>query len=366
VFYLNPAAGKFILSPLSDVNFHDPHRRFILRTIVCEKPDQFLLREDPEPIRKPGEALLRVKCIGICGTDLHAYKGNQPYFTYPRILGHELSAEILEVDAGDHGFAAGDAVVVVPYLSCGTCVACRQGRPNCCVSLKIIGIQQDGGMCDQITMPVENLLKADGLGLDQMAIVECLAIGAHAVRRAKIQKGQTALVIGAGPIGMGAMQFARMAGARVIAMDINDERLAYCKDKLGVHDTANALQDVDEQLRALTDGEYPSVVFDATGNPKSMMNAFQYVAHGGTYVLVSLVKADISFSDPEFHKREMTLLSSRNATREDMQYVIEGMQKGEIETETFITHHAPFDEMIDTFESWLNPETGVIKAMVEL
>ena len=221
-------------------------------------------------------------------------------------------------------------------------------------------------MRDVITMPVTSILKADGLGLDQMAIVECLAIGAHAVRRAQIHEGQTALVIGAGPIGMGAVQFARLAGARIIAMDISQERLDYCRTRLGAHDTVDARENIEEQLRALTDGDFPSIVFDATGNPKSMMSAFQYVAQAGTYVLISLVKADITFSDPEFHKREMTLLSSRNATREDMKYVIEAMRNGDVKTESFITHRAAFDDMIDTFESWLLPENGVIKAMAEL
>lgn len=337
-----------------------------MKTIVCKEPNQFEVREDERPSPAKGECLLRIRRIGICGTDLHAYRGEQPYFTYPRVLGHELSGDIEEIGFGVEGLSPGDPVVIVPYKSCGTCVACRQGKTNCCVSLSIIGVHQDGGMSEFIVMPATHLLKADGLKLEQMAIVECLAIGAHAVRRAQFEKGQTALVIGAGPIGMGIMQFARLAGARVIAMDIAPQRLSFCQDKLGAHHTIDARNDADEQLRALTDGEYPSVVFDATGSVKSMMNAFQFVAHAGTYVLVSLVKADISFNDPEFHKREMTLLSSRNATREDMEHVIEAMRSGDIETETFITHRVPFDSMVDSFESWLNPETGVIKAMVEL
>jgi len=337
-----------------------------LKTIVCEKPNRLVLREDAPRARGEGESLIRIRRIGICGTDLHAFKGEQPYFTYPRVLGHELAGEIEQVDEGPHGLQPGDNVVIVPYLACGTCIACRQGKSNCCVSLRIIGIHQDGGMRENIVMPTSHLLKADGLQLEQMAIVECFSIGAHAVGRANVRDGQTALAIGAGPIGIGTMQFARLAGARVIAMDINPKRLAYCRDTLGVHDVVDAREDIEGQLPALTDDEFPSIVFDATSNPRSMTNAFQYVAHGGTCVLVSLVNADISFSDPEFHKREMTLLSSRNATREDMESVIEAMQGGRVETKTFITHRIAFDAVINTFESWLCPESGFIKAMVEL
>ncbi len=337
-----------------------------MKTIVCEEPYKFALRDVPMPERGEGEALLRIKRTGICGTDLHAYRGNQPFFTYPRVLGHELSGEIVDIESGGAALREDDEVVIMPYLECGRCAACRKGRTNCCAALSLIGIHQDGGMAEYISMPVSHLIPAPGLKLEQMAIVECLSIGAHSVRRAQVQPGQTVLVIGAGPIGMGAMQFARIAGGRVIAMDVNDQRLAYCKNVLRVDECINANGDAKGQIEELTDGEYPDVVMEATGNPKSMMNAFQFVAHAGTYVMVSIVKADITFEDPEFHKREVTLLSSRNATREDLENVIKAMQRGEVETDSFITHRVGFDDMIDTFDSWLDPDSGVIKAVVEL
>lgn len=339
----------------------------MMKTIVCEEPHRFVLREAPEPEPGKDEALLRVRRIGICGTDLHAYCGNQPFFTYPRVLGHELSGEIAEINSDGTGLRQDDAVVIIPYLACGRCAACRKGRTNCCAVLRLIGIHQDGGMAEYISMPVSHLIRAEGLKLEQMAIVECLSIGAHAVRRAQVQPGQTVLVIGAGPIGMGAMQFARISGARVIALDINDDRLAYCNNALRVDVCLNAGDsDIKGRIAELTDGEFPDVVMEATGNPQSMMNAFKFVAHAGTYVLVSIVKADITFEDPEFHKREITLLSSRNATREDLERVIQAMQRGEVQTDSFITHRVGFDNMIDTFDSWLDPASGVIKAVVEL
>ncbi len=261
---------------------------------------------------------------------------------------------------------AGDRAVPLPYLSCGECVACRRGKTNCCVKMRVLGVHQDGGMQEYLSLPADLLIRADGLSLDQMALVENQAIGAHAIRRAAIEPGEFALVVGAGPIGLGVIQFAKAAGAEVIALDIDDGRLGFCREQLGIEHTINASTDPLPHLERITNGDYPTVVFDATGNPQSMMNAFRYMAHGGRYVLVSLVNADITFSDPDFHKRETTLLSSRNATRADFEAVISAMQHETILTAPLITHKADFTEMIGDFESWLKPENRVIKAMVEL
>ncbi|UQZ86475.1 Putative L-galactonate oxidoreductase [Paenibacillus konkukensis] len=337
-----------------------------MKTIVCEEPNRLAMKETEKPEAAPGEALIRIRRIGICGTDLHAYRGNQPYFVYPRVLGHELAGEVIEIGANAQGLKAGDTVAVIPYLECGECVACRSGKPNCCVKMSVLGVHQDGGMREYMTVPAEHLLSAEGLGYDQTAIVECFSIGAHAVRRAQIVPGEFALVIGAGPIGLGVMKFAKLAGARVIALDINEERLQYCKEWAPADYIVNAKENPLQQIADMTGGDYPTAVFDATGNAKSMEGAVQYVSHGGRLVYVGLVKSDIAFSDPEFHKREMSIISSRNATRADFEHVLDSLRGGRIDTSSFITHRAGFDEMIDAYESWLKPETGVIKAVVEL
>lgn len=338
-----------------------------MRQIILQEPMRFQAHSVDEPNVRPGEALVRVRRIGICGTDMHAYRGRQPYFSYPRVLGHELAVEIIDIAADNAaGLKAGDWCVPLPYLSCGECVACRRGKTNCCVKMRVLGVHQDGGMQEYLSLPTELLVRADGLTLDQMALVENQAIGAHAVSRAAIEPGEVALVVGAGPIGLGVIQFAKAAGAEVIVLDIDDARLQFCREHLGVQHTINAQQDPIPQIERLTQGDYPTAVFDATGNPQSMMNAFRYVAHGGRYVLVSLVNADITFSDPDFHKRETTLLSSRNATKADFETVIAAMQREQIATQPLITHKADFSEMIEQFESWLKPENRVIKAMVEL
>ncbi|UUZ86004.1 zinc-binding alcohol dehydrogenase family protein [Paenibacillus sp. P26] len=337
-----------------------------MKTIYCEEPNRFAMKETEMPQRGEQEALIRIRRVGICGTDLHAYRGNQPYFVYPRILGHELAGEVVEIGANVQGLKAGDIVTVMPYLECGRCVACRSGKTNCCTQLSVLGVHQDGGMREYMAVPADHLLKTEGLTLDQSAIVECFSIGAHAVRRAAVQPGEFALVIGAGPIGLGVMKFAHLAGAKVIALDINEERLEFCKNWAPAEYTVNAAKDPHKRLEEITGGEYPTLVLDATGNAKSMENAFSYVSHGGRLVYVGLVKAELTFSDPDFHKKEMTLLSGRNATREDFERVIDAIRGGKVDTDAFITHRSAFDEMIGAYESWLKPETGVIKAIVEV
>ncbi|TBL75338.1 zinc-binding alcohol dehydrogenase family protein [Paenibacillus thalictri] len=337
-----------------------------MKTIVCEEPYRFVLKETETPVPAAGEALIKIRRIGICGTDLHAYRGNQPFFTYPRILGHELSGEIAGLGPETSGFALGDRVTVMPYLECGKCIACRSGRTNCCTSLLTLGVHCDGGMQEYYVMPVDHLIKADGLSLDQAAVVECLCIGAHAVERAALRQDEFALVIGAGPIGLGAMKYAKLAGAKVIAMDINEERLAFCKSWAPADYTVNVGNDPLRHIAEITGGDMPTAVLDATGNAKSMEASFQYAANGGRIVFVGLVKSDITFNDPEFHRKELTLMSSRNATRRNFEQVIDSIRGGHVDTDRFITHKSSFEQMIGVYDAWLKPETGVIKAMVEI
>jgi len=336
-----------------------------MKALVCTTPGQFQYNDISEPLLTNDNTLLRIKRTGICGTDLHAYEGTQPFFSYPRILGHELAADIVE--STDNHFTAGEAVTFIPYFNCGTCIACRLGKPNCCTSIKVCGVHIDGGMAEYLSVPSYSLVHGNGLSYDELALVEPLAIGAHGIRRAAVMPGEYVLVVGAGPIGLGTMEFARIAGAKVIAMDINDGRLQFCREKLQVADTVNPItEDAMEKLKAITNGDMPTVIVDATGSLKAINNAFQYLAHGGRYVLVGLQKGDISFNHPEFHKRESTLMSSRNATRADFEHVIRSMKSGFVNPTNYITHRVHFNEVKDVFSSWLNPANGVIKAMVEM
>ena len=337
-----------------------------MKILTCTTPGNFEYSTGEKPLLTKGNAIIKIKRIGICGTDLHAFEGTQPFFSYPRVLGHELAGELVEFDDAT-GFEVGEAVSFIPYFNCGKCIACRNGKPNCCTHMQVCGVHVNGGMAEYLSVPSYSLLHGEGLSFDDLALVEPLAIGAHGVRRANVCVEEYVLIIGAGPIGLGSMEFAGIAGGKVIALDINEDRLQFCKDKLKVEHTINALaKNVTEQLIDITNGDMPIVVIDATGNLKAINNAFQYMAHGARYVLIGLQKGDISFSHPEFHKREATLMSSRNATREDFEHVIASIKKKQVDPTTYITHRILFDEVKDEFEKWLNPANGVIKVMVEM
>ncbi|KUY54570.1 zinc-binding alcohol dehydrogenase family protein [Burkholderia sp. RF2-non_BP3] len=337
-----------------------------MRTVICEEPGRLVVAERPVPAAGPDDVLIRVKRVGVCGTDMHIFTGNQPYLAYPRVMGHELAGVVETAPAGAR-VKAGDQVYVMPYLSCGTCVACRAGKTNCCTRIEVLGVHADGGMVEYLAVPQAFVFAADGVTLDQAAMIEFLAIGAHAVARAEVRSGQRVLVVGAGPIGMAALIFATLRGARVCVLDGRADRLAVCATALGAHatvplDTSGA--DV-ERLAALTDGEFFDVVFDATGNLAAMERGLDFVAHGGKYALISLVKGRISFSDPEFHKRETTLLASRNATPADFETVLDAMRAGQVPTDALKTHALTLADLPDRFAELLEPDAGVIKALVE-
>ena len=338
-----------------------------MRTIVLQRPGRFeRIQTDAPGEPSPGEALLKVHRIGICGTDLHAYKGDQPFLSYPRILGHELGVEVVAVGEGVTGVAPGDRCAVEPYRHRVEDHAARRGKTNCAEHLSVLGVHEDGGMREYVTFPARYLHPSDRLSYEQLALVEPLGIGCHAVNRAGVTADDTVLVIGAGPIGLGAMQFAQAAGAPVIAMDLNRDRLAFCRDALQVAGTICAGDDAEASIRRHFDGDLPTIVFDATGNPASMMKAFDYVAHGGLLVYLGLFQGAVQFHDPMFHRKELTLMASRNALGSEFRHIIRAIETGRIETAPWITHQVPFDAMIDHFDAWLHPESRVIKAMVSV
>jgi 2-desacetyl-2-hydroxyethyl bacteriochlorophyllide A dehydrogenase len=337
-----------------------------MKILECITPGKLEYRAEEMPPLTEGNSVVKIKRIGICGTDLHAYEGTQPFFNYPRILGHEIAGELVAFDEAP-GFEIGDPVTFIPYFSCGKCFACISDKANCCVNMEVCGVHIQGGMREYLSVPSYSLVHGGGLSYDELALVEPLAIGAHGVRRADICKGESVFVIGAGPIGLGIMEFVRIAGGRVIGMDINRNRLAFCKEKLKVEDLVDGnSDDIKTQLEKITNGDMPSVIFDATGSIAAINNAFQYMAHGGRYVLVGLQRNGISFSHPEFHKREGTLMSSRNATRANFEYVIRCIKDRQIDPLKFITHRVRFDQIADEFQNWLAPDSGVLKAMVQL
>ena len=340
-----------------------------MQTLILETPGRLVLAATDAPAAPgPGEALVRVHRVGVCGTDLHAFNGKQPFFSYPRVLGHELGVEVLALGPGTAGLAVGDRCAVEPYLNCGRCIACRRGKPNCCAALQVMGVHVDGGQRERLILPAAKLHQSAALSFDQLALVETLGIGAHAVERARLEQGETVAVIGAGPIGLAVIQFALAAGARVLVIDVNEARLAFCRERLGL--PASHLIDaraggVVEHLRRLTEGDLPTAVFDATGNPLSMKGAFEYPAHGGRLVFVGLFQGEVTFDDPNFHRRELTLLASRNSRPADFARIIALVEQGVVDTSPWITHRADASSVPGLFAAWTRPETAVLKAMID-
>ena len=364
-----------------------------MKQIILKQPFEFeKSRVKFDDTLQTDEALIKIHRIGICGTDYHAYRGKQPFFSYPRVLGHELGAEIVKIGSNTEGsfnvgfgiwdfgsttpkseipnptsLRVGDKVSLEPYLNCGTCQSCQNGKPNCCENLQVMGVHVDGGMTEYLKVPMRKLHVSKSLSYDQLALVETLGIGAHAVQRAETSAKDLVLVIGAGPIGLSVIQFAKIQGATVVVLDINKGRLAFAEKEMQadilIEMSADFSPDI---LRGHLNGYLPTIVFDATGNPDSMKNAFNLVAFGGKLVFVGLFIGDVTFHDPLFHRREMTILSSRNSLPQDFKHIIALMESGKINTRPWLTHRAAFDDLPTVFPEWLDPKNGVIKAMLEL
>ncbi len=334
-----------------------------MRAIICAEPLELHMETWPQPVAGDGEVLVRIRRVGLCGTDHHIYDGSQPFLSYPRVMGHELGGEVVTVPPGSR-WRAGATVAINPYLACGACVACRADKPNCCVHISVLGVHVDGGMRDLIAVPETAVVDAAGLTLDQAAMVEFLAIGAHAVMRARIAAGSRVLIVGAGPIGIAAAMFARLDGAAVTLIDTRMPRLDYARDRLGFTDVALVREDVADRLAQTTDGDMFDAVFDATGNIDAMRGGLAYVAHGGTYVLISVVKDDLIFADPEFHKRETTLLASRNAVSGDFDRVIAAIRSGAVSTDLLHTHSVDAGELPVRLPELIAVADEVLKAIV--
>lgn len=335
-----------------------------MNTLVCLEPKQmaYQVRNKPQPAA--GEALLKIISAGICGTDIHAWGGNQPFFSYPRVLGHELCGEVVELGEGVSGWKVGQRASVIPYLSCETCSACLSGKTNCCENISVIGVHQDGGFCDYLSVPVKNLLSAEGIDPDAAALIEPFAISAHAVRRAAPEVGSSLLVVGAGPIGLGVAAIAHASGARVVVADTSAFRREHVEQNLGLPALDAAAEDFPQRLRDGFNGQLPVTVIDATDNAAAMNGAVRLMAHGGTLVFVGLHKGDLQIPDPEFHKKETTLMGSRNATRQDFERVASLMAEGKITAEMMLNERFAFAELAEIFEQQVINNRGLIKGVI--
>jgi alcohol dehydrogenase len=340
-----------------------------MKALLLEAPHQWKRVEVDAPAPPAaGDALVRVHRVGICGTDISGYLGKMPFFSYPRIPGHELGVEVVEVGAGVTNVRPGDRCSVEPYINCQRCYSCTRGHTNCCEHHQTLGVHCDGGLRPHFIVPARKLHVSRKLSFEQLALVETLAIGCHAINRGNPQPGEHVLVIGAGPIGLSVIEFARLTGARTIVMDMNAQRLEFVRTAMKVPDTLLVKGDGSElaAFTELTGGKLGQVVVDATGSSKSMGHALNYVGFAGRLVFVGITTQEISFAHPLMHRREMTLLASRNALTADFARIIQLIEDGTIDTRPWITHRPAFDELIDVFPSYTRPETGVIKAIVDV
>jgi 2-desacetyl-2-hydroxyethyl bacteriochlorophyllide A dehydrogenase len=322
-----------------------------MKQVVLESPGIFAERQAPIPVPAQGEALVHVQKVGVCGSDFHAFAGRHPVYTYPRVLGHELSGIVLRAPANERGIESGDRCVIDPYISCGKCRACLANRPNCCENLRVIGIHLDGGMQEFLSVPVGQLYKSNTLSLEELALVETLGIGAHAVERSEVEAGQQVIVVGAGPIGIGVAQFASVAGARVHIVERSAGRRRFIEE-MGYPATAD------------TDNLSAEVVFDATGCAKAMAASLALVATGGTLVYVGLTRDPVCIDDALLHRREVTLKASRNSCHQ-FPRIIKLIEDGKIETRQWITHRLTLSEVSSQFPE-LPRQERLIKAIVEV
>jgi 2-desacetyl-2-hydroxyethyl bacteriochlorophyllide A dehydrogenase len=342
-----------------------------MNAIILDQPGQLRHITKPHPgSPSPGQVLLNIKRLGICGTDLHAYHGDQPFFSYPRILGHEIAAEVAEIGEGVTHLAVGDICAVMPYRNTApNDQAVRNGKPHCGDHVRVLGVHEDGAMQEAMHYLADHVFpvkrhSANDLSLDQIALIEPLAIGSHAVERAQIRPDDIVLVVGAGPIGIATVLMAQLKAARILMIDINQKRLDFVARHYPGVTTLPVSPTVITDLQAELRGDLPTVVIDATGNKTSMEKCFEYVAPGGTVVYIGLFLGDISFYDPYFQRKELTLKTSRNAYADDFTKIIRLLQAGLLNTNGYITHRLRFETLTETFTSLYNPENEVIKAVV--
>jgi 2-desacetyl-2-hydroxyethyl bacteriochlorophyllide A dehydrogenase len=328
------------------------------------EPGQSRVIEAPMPCPGPGEVLLRITRVGFCGTDLSTFLGVNPLVSYPRIPGHEIAGEIVELGAGVAGWSVGEEALVFPYSECGACSSCLAERPNCCRYNQTLGVQREGAMAEFFATPATKLIRAAGLSNEERALVEPITIGFHAVARGEVSGGDTVAVFGSGAIGLGIVAAAAFRGARVIAIDVDDAKLELAR-RCGANETINSRHDsLPERLRDLTEGHGPKVTIEAVGRPETFVAAVEHVSFAGRVVFVGYSKSPVEFDSKLFVLKELDLRGSRNALRSDFATVIEFLQSGRFPSAEVVSHRVDLGAAGDILATWSKSPQAFSKIQV--
>src|SRR5579872_5187527 len=333
-----------------------------VKALVLKSPGKASVETVPEPMVAPGELLLKVRMVGFCGSDLNSFRGRNPLVTFPRILGHEVSATIIE---GDSALPSGTDVALSPYTACGRCASCRRGRPNACQFNQTLGVQRDGALSEFVSMPREKLYPAK-LTRKELCLVEPLTVGFHAVARGRVKADDTVAVLGCGGVGLGAIAASNARGARTICIDMDDEKLAVARAAGGSDAINTAKESLHDRLQELTEGRGPDVVVEAIGIPQTFRAAVEEVAFTGRVVYIGYAKEPVSYETRLFVQKELEILGSRNALPEDFRAVIHLLEGEKFPVDQAVSLVVPLEEAADALRSWSENPASFKKIMVSV
>jgi 2-desacetyl-2-hydroxyethyl bacteriochlorophyllide A dehydrogenase len=336
-----------------------------MKAIVLQKPGKASIETVPDPVLTPGNVMLRVRMVGFCGSDLNSFRGLNPLVSYPRILGHEVSATVLEKIGHDSRLSAGMDVAVSPYSSCGKCTSCLRDRPNACQFNETLGVQRDGALSEFVALPPQRLFPAS-LTLKELCLVEPLTVGFHAASRGRITANDTVAVLGCGGVGLGAVAASSSRGARTISIDVDDEKLDFARLAFGAITINSIRESLHKCLAEITDSRGPDVIIEAVGTPETFRAAVEEVAYTGRVVYIGYAKQPVSYETKLFVQKELDILGSRNAETEDFNAVIRLLEAGKLPVEEFVSLVVPLEEAPEALRSWSENPSGFKKILVSL
>ena len=337
-----------------------------MKAVVVNEPGNATLAEIPEPTNGSGETLLQIRMIGLCGTDLNTFRGKNPLVTFPRVLGHEVAATILQAGSGiTDNLRKGTAVTLAPYTACGQCASCLRGRPNACTSNQTLGVQRDGALTERIAIPAEKLYSAN-LSLKELCLVEPLRVGFHAATRGRVTKHDTVAVFGCGGVGLGAISASAFHGARVIAIDMDDAKLEIARKAGATELIHSGKEDLHLRLSKLTDGRGPDCIIEAIGLAHTFRASVEEVAFTGRVVYIGYAKEPVAYETSLFVQKELDILGSRNALPDDFREVIRMLEDRRFPVDDVISAVVPIEEAPEMLRQWSSNPAAFTKIMVQV